>query len=187
LGNYWCCILVYVTTCPKFFVHLFYKEEKIITYKQIAIAALKFSILQVAPGKNVDFDPDTALSFEGDSGPYLQYSVARAHSVLHKADEKGITLSVTGSENELNFEISNLEKMLYRFPEIVARAGEEYAPQILTTYLTELAGTFNSWYGANVIVSNEVQAPYRVALTKAFTHVMTNGLHILAIPVPERM
>jgi arginyl-tRNA synthetase len=76
---------------------------------------------------------------------------------------------------------------LYRFPEVVSRAGDEYAPQVVTTYLTELAGTFNSWYGNNIIVSDIPEAPYRVALTKAFTYVMENGLNILAIPVPSRM
>jgi arginyl-tRNA synthetase len=151
--------------------------------EKVAIGAFKFIILRQSPGKDVIYDNTQALSFEGDSGPYLQYAVTRAHSVLRKASEAGIDAAATADD----FEITNLEKMLYQFPEVVERAGREYAPQIVTTYLTELSGVFNSWYGNHIIVSEIAEAPYRVALTKAFTHVMENGLNILAIPVPSKM
>ncbi len=151
--------------------------------EKIAKGVVVFEMLKMGRMKDVAFDFEKALSFEGDSGPYLQYSVTRAHSALRKADEKGIFAALSADD----LEITDLEKMLYRFPEVVARAGEEFAPQIVTTYLTELAGLFNSWYGNHVIVSDEDNSPYRVALTKAFTIVMENGLSILAIPVPDRM
>lgn len=150
---------------------------------KVALSAFKYIILRQSPGKDVVYDNNQAISFEGDSGPYLQYAVTRAHSVLHKADVENITLAVTADD----FETTNLEKMLYRFPEVVERAGEDFAPQLITTYLTELAGVFNSWYGNHTIVSEEDNSPYRVALTKAFTNVMQNGLNILAIPVPSKM
>jgi arginyl-tRNA synthetase len=149
---------------------------------KVALGALKFVILRQGPGKDVIYDNTQALSFEGDSGPYLQYAVTRAHSVLRKAEESGIRAQTESSEAT-----NILERMLYRFPEVVSRAGDDYAPQIVTTYLTELAGAFNSWYGNTMIVSDQPEAPYRVALTKAFTHVMENGLNILAIPVPSKM
>lgn len=152
---------------------------------KVSLGAFKYIVLRQAPGKDVIYDNSQALSFEGDSGPYLQYAVTRAHSVLRKAEEAGIKMNA--SENKTDSEINALERLLYRFPEIVSRAGDEYAPQIVTTYLTELAGVFNSWYGNNVIVSDQPESAYRVALTKAFTCVMENGLNILAIPVPSRM
>lgn len=158
-------------------------ELKSTVANAVSIGAIKYVILRQSPGRDVVYDNKEALSFEGDSGPYLQYSLARAHSVLRKADQAGIIASITGDD----LEISMLERKLYIFGEVVERAGREYSPQYLTTYLTELAGVFNSWYGSHIIVSEEVQAPYRVALTKAFVNVMTNGLNILAIPTLERM
>jgi len=156
--------------------------------EKVAIGAIKYVILRQSTGKDVIYDSKSALSFEGDSGPYLQYSIARAKSVLRKAKEKDLKPIPSILRTHLSIEeVTVLEKMLYRFPEVVARAGEEYAPQLVTTYLIELASAFNSWYGTNVIVSDEIEAPYRVALTTAFVLVMQNGLQILAIPVPERM
>ncbi|MEK7175773.1 MAG: DALR anticodon-binding domain-containing protein, partial [Patescibacteria group bacterium] len=76
-----------------------------------------------------------------------------------------------------------IERLLYRFPEIVERAGKEYAPNYITTYLTELASAFNNFYAQEQIVGNN----YRVAITQAFKNVMKNGLDILGIPAPERM
>ncbi len=150
---------------------------------KVALGAFKYVIVRQGAGKDVIYDNTQALSFEGDSGPYLQYAVTRAHSVLRKASEAGIDAAATADD----FEITGLERKLYQFPEIVERAGAEYAPQIVTTYLTELAAAFNSWYGNHVVVSEAAEAPYRVALTKAFSHVMENGLRILAIPVPSKM
>lgn len=157
---------------------------------KVAVGAFKYVILRQASGKDVIYDNTQALSFEGDSGPYLQYAVTRANSVLKKAQEAGIVAQVVSDKNNNEIDkdsINELERMLYRFPEVVSRAGDEYAPQIVTTYLTELAGTFNSWYGNTVIISNAAGVAYRVALTKAFAQVMQNGLNILAIPVPSKM
>ncbi|MEN9647656.1 MAG: hypothetical protein RLY57_460, partial [Candidatus Parcubacteria bacterium] len=157
---------------------------------KVAVGAFKYVILRQASGKDVVYDNTQALSFEGDSGPYLQYAVTRANSVLKKATDAGITAQVLSGEDNKQTEqdaITELERMLYRFPEAVSRAGDEYAPQIVTTYLTELAGVFNSWYGNTLIISDTAGVAYRVALTKAFTHVMQNGLNILAIPVPSKM
>lgn len=156
------------------------KELSDDTIDAVAIAALKFSILRAAAGKDINFDPETSLSFEGDSGPYLQYSTVRANAVLSKAD------IVPSSLMPETWEPTHLEKLLIHFPEVVEHAIEEWSPHFIVTYLLELAQTFNSWYGNTKILGAEHSA-YRLALTKAFAQTMSNGLHLLGITVPEKM
>jgi arginyl-tRNA synthetase len=148
----------------------------------IAIAALKFSILRAMAGKDINFDPETSLSFEGDSGPYLQYSTVRAQSVLQKAEEK---ISETLPEG---WQTTDLEKILIHFPEVVAHAIQDWSPHFIVTYLLELAQAFNSWYGNTKIIDDtDATSPYKLALTKAFAQTMTNGLYLLGITVPDKM
>lgn len=153
---------------------------------QIAVAALKYSILKQSPGKNIVFDFEKSLSFEGDSGPYLQYTAVRANSVLEKASELGLKAKVGSAENSQ--EIKELERMLYKFPEIVETAGANYAPQNITTFLVELAGAFNSFYAKEKIADEKDQdSPYKIALTKAVFITLKKGLNILGIQVPKEM
>ncbi|MDO8492446.1 MAG: arginine--tRNA ligase [bacterium] len=151
--------------------------------EQIAIGAIKYSILKQSPGKDIIFDFDKSISFEGDSGPYLQYSAVRANSVLEKAKGEGIKSEVKNIPKEL----SEVERLLPRFPEIVERAVLEFAPQYVATYLIELAGAFNTFYANTKVLDGSDSAPYRLAITEAVKTVLTNGLHILAIKVPEKM
>lgn len=84
--------------------------------------------------------------------------------------------------------ITILEKLLYRFPEVVERAGEEYSPHYIATYLIELASSFNNFYGQGKIVDKmDINSPYKVALTEAFSIVLKNGLNLLGIQAPEKM
>ncbi|PIP87472.1 arginine--tRNA ligase [Candidatus Campbellbacteria bacterium CG22_combo_CG10-13_8_21_14_all_36_13] len=142
---------------------------------QIAVGAIKYSILKQGIGKNIIFEFDKALSFEGDSGPYIQYSAVRAKSILQKSN---MDISIDSPE-----EIGLLEKYISRFPTVVEYAIEERAPQIITNFITVLASEFNSYYAQNQIGDNS----YRLALTKAVFTVLKNGLHILGIKIPERM
>lgn len=159
-------------------------EQKKEIAEVVAIGAIKYSILKQSPGRDIVFDFEKSLSFEGDSGPYLQYSYARAHSILEKAEKEGIKPMVETAA----LSISELEKMLYRFPEIVARAEKEYAPQHITIYLTQVASAFNNYYANNQIVNREDKnSPYKVALTNAFVTVMGNGLNLLGIKAPMKM
>jgi len=150
----------------------------------VGVAALKYAILHQAIGGNIIYDEEKSVSFEGDSGPYLQYSVARAQSVLKKAEGLGIALGYAACPEE----VTELERLLYRFPEAVARASETFEPHHIVTALIELASAFNSFY-ANRQVANETdpEAPYKVALTEAFVATMKNGLSLLGIEVPEKM
>ena len=171
-------------------------EEKKKVAEEVSVGAIKYSILRQAIGGDIVYDFEKSISFEGDSGPYLQYSYARAVSVLRKAEEQDSRFKIpafasklrTGKhDSRMGEKIGELERMLYRFPEIVERATNEYEPHYVVTYLTELAGAFNNFYAHNSILDAGEATPYRLALTKAFTIVMKNGLNLLAIPVLERM
>lgn len=152
--------------------------------EKVSIGAIKYSILKHTVGGDIIYDFEKSISFEGDSGPYLQYSCARAKSVLEKAKEEGIKASV----GKMMTETLELEKLLYRFSEIVERAGKEYSPHYIASYLIELAGSFNSFYAKHKIVDKEDEtSPYKVAIATAFATTMKNGLKLLGIQAPERM
>ena len=160
-------------------------EEKEQVAEIVSIGAVKYSILKQAAGSDIIFDFDKSLSFEGDSGPYLQYSCVRAKSILEKAVKEGIKGEVSGASCQVSGE---LPKLLVRFGEIVERAGKEYSPHYLAIYLTELASTFSTFYANEKVVDKtDALSPSRVALVEAFYIVMKNGLHLLGIKVPEKM
>lgn len=149
---------------------------------QIAISALKFAIIRVQAGKNINFDPETSLSFEGDSGPYLQYTHARCRSIIAKAG--GLSAGEPSA-----CEINDVDRLLYRFPEVIEQAVAEYAPHHIANYLLELARGFNSWYGNNqIIVDGDLEGTAaRVLLVEAVATVIKNGLWTLGIDAPEKM
>lgn len=169
------------------------KSEKIFDKKTIpavaeivAIGALKYSILRQFFGRDIIFDFNKSISFEGDSGPYLQYTCVRAKSVLLKAKEKKITPSI----KKVFPEIILVERLLSRFPEVieqVEQTSNELSPQRIATYLIELASAFNNFYANHKIIEGGEEAPYRLALTSAVVNVLKNGLYILGINVPEKM
>jgi len=151
----------------------------------VSVGAIKYSILKQSIGKDIIFDVEKSISFEGDSGPYFQYAYTRAQSVINKAREMGLTPSVTPEEG---WEITELERLLYQFPEIVERSAYQLEPHHLATYLTRLASVFNSFYASERIADSEdVHAPYKVALTSACGHVLENGLKVLGIQAPQKM
>ena len=157
----------------------------------VGIGAIKFNDLKRESLQDIAFDWDEALNLRGDSCPYLQYSYARAKSILEKAKKEGIKLDPNlklDQRFKTNNESYPLEKILYRFSEVVLRSATEYKPHYIAGYLLDLAGAFNNFYGSNQIVNKEdAQSPYKIALTNAFMIVMRNGLHLLGIEVPERM
>ncbi len=156
-------------------------EELASIRKDVAVSALKYSILRQAIGGDIIYDPEKSVSFEGDSGPYLQYACVRAGAVVAKA---GVSEEVKTFPET----VEPLEKLLARFPEVVERSRLEYAPHYIVTYLIELAGAFNSYYTIHKIIDEkDPLSPYRVLLTETFAGVLKNGLWILGIEVPKRM
>lgn len=159
-------------------------EEKEKIASDVTVAALKYSILKQSIGGDIIYDFEKSISFDGDSGPYLCYSYARASSVLEKTKKENILPDPHAAPAEA----WEVEKILYKFPEIVHRAAEKYEPHYIVHYLIELARAFNSFYGNNIIVSkNDPHSPYKVALTFSFSFVMKTGLYLLGIKAPAKM
>lgn len=157
------------------------QKKEIMT--DVAVGAIKYSILKQSPGKDIVFDFAKSLSFEGDSGPYIQYAHARINSVLRKAKEQGIKPSLEHAENP-----GELEHILVRFPEVVERAQLELAPQLVVTYLITLASTFNAYYANNVILDKtNKSSSYRLALAESVKSTLAVGLSLIGIRAPEEM
>jgi arginyl-tRNA synthetase len=155
--------------------------------EQVAIGALKYMILRSAPGSNIIFDPEQSLSLEGDSGPYLQYALVRAKSILAQSAEESATSTANEpAAVETPEEVYTLARLISRFPEAVQKAQALQAPHTITTYLTQLAGEWNSFYARERIRGGEHEA-YKLLLVRAFIATMENGLWLLGISAPERM
>ncbi len=154
------------------------------TAKQVGIGAIKYFDLSHQPMTNINFDWDTMFSMDGNSSPYIQYTIARINSVLLK----GQTSKKINSFEVLNLsdeEISVLRK-LAQFQEIIVTAGKTYSPNILCNYLYDLASKFNTLYNKHKIVGSETEE-FRLLLSKSTAQVLKNGLKLLGIQSPERM
>ena len=150
----------------------------------IAQAALKYTILRTSAGKNIVFDLERDLSFEGDSGPYLLYSYVRARAALAKINNIDRSRSI----NTRTEDVPELQRMLVRFPDYVAKGFTDYSPHHVAGYLQQLAATFSSFYAETKI--NDPDNPdmeENVRLVEAFALTMKNGLALLGIGTVERM
>jgi len=163
----------------------FLDEEKKKISEIVGVAALKYSILRSSLGSDIVYDFEKSISFDGDSGPYLQYTAVRANSILEKSKE--FKLETRNYPLEPNPDITDLEKLLYQFPEIIERSYLLLEPHHIATYLTGLASAFNTFYGNTKILDSENKyASYHLELIKAFYQTMKNGLWLLGIETPEK-
>ncbi len=158
------------------------EQEKQDVSKDIAVAAIKFSILKQNFRKNIIFDKEKALSLEGDSGPYIQYAIVRINSIEKKTE--GLE-SVSGKE--LTPEADNLNRTLWRSDHMCYKAIEEFAPQYIAQYLIDLASRFNSFYSKNKIIEDEKVHAELLDLCVRTREVLTRGLTTLGIRVVEKM
>jgi arginyl-tRNA synthetase len=166
-------------------------EEKEKIAEAIAVGAIKYSILKQSPGKDIIFDFEKSLSFEGDSGVYLQYAYVRTQALLRKAGispegspQQESLLRTTLSKHGVP---SELEKLLFEgLPNVVKLAHHDLAPNYIATYLINVCRAFNAYYEQNPILGNE-HTPYRLTLVEAVGIVLKNGLNLLGISAPERM
>ena len=149
--------------------------------EQVALGAIKYMILRQAPGSDIIFDEEKSLSLEGDSGPYLQYALVRARSVLEKA--RSTKHEAPNNSPESPYQ---LERLIVHFPEVTVRAARELAPNLVVNYLTELAGEWNSFYADERIIGGDHEE-HKLLVARAFVNTMVNGLGILGIPTPEKM
>ncbi len=157
------------------------QEEKEKMTREIALSALRIAVLRSKPGLNINFDPETSLSFEGDSGPYLLYTHARCASLL----EKGTGITPGFSES---YELGTLERTLLHFNEVLKESIEDIAPQKLVTYLFKVAQELNSFYGREQIISDDtVKTAHNLAIIFWTKDVLKQGLYVLGISAVERM
>jgi len=152
------------------------------TINKVAVGAVKYAILKNTSGKDILFDPTNSVALEGDTGPYLQYTHARALSILNKAEDQ-----IVASNERGGLAVTNVERLLYRFPGVVARAAKEYEPHYVANYLSELAGAYNSWYAQEQVLDGGEAQGYKLALTKAVVTTLKNGLWVLGIEAPDKM
>jgi arginyl-tRNA synthetase len=165
------------------------KREKITKKKleeralKISIAAIKYSMLKQSPNKNIIFTKKDALNFEGDTGPYIQYSYARASSILRKVRRKEKNrLSIKALEQK---ELELIKK-ISQFPEIVLNAYKNLNPSLIANYSYQLAQIFNEFYHACPVIGSE-QELFRLEIIKAFRIVLKNSLYLLGIDAIEKM
>jgi len=148
--------------------------------QDVAVGAIKYAVLRSGNGKDIVFDPEKSLSLEGDSGPYLQYALVRARSLLRKAASAEVV------DPELAGPVA-LERLLVHFPEVVLHASHELEPHYVVTYLTEVAASFNSWYAGERFINDGKVSKRTLAVIQAVENTLAKGLQVLGIPAPEEM
>jgi arginyl-tRNA synthetase len=155
-------------------------------FHQIGQGALKYFILKVDPKKRMLFDPNESINFQGNTGPFLQYTHARICSILRKAGEFDQSLSVEVEMNEAEREIV---KLISEYSVIVQEAGKNHSPALLANYLYELVKAFNHFYQSVPILKEEniTNRNFKLMVCKATGNVLKSGLKLLGIEAPERM
>ncbi|MDT0556078.1 arginine--tRNA ligase [Patiriisocius hiemis] len=165
----------------------FSNEEKEALYHTIGLGALKYYILKVDPKKRILFNPEESVDFQGNTGPFIQYTYARIQSIVRKAgDEVSIALDQT---LELHEKEKSLLKQIQLFPETIDAAATNYSPALLANYTYDLVKEFNSFY-QNVPIfaaASEAEKSFRIQLSRAVGEVIKTAFNLLGINVPERM
>jgi len=165
-------------------------EQAAETYKMIALGALKYFILKVDPKKNMLFNPQESIDFNGNTGPFIQYTYARIRSVLRKAEDRGIKINRTlPASTELELKELQLIKSIAQFPVTVKEAGEMYSPAVIANYVYELVKEFNQFYHEFSILAeeNEAKRNTRLVISETVGKTIKTGMKLLGIDVPERM
>ncbi|AUP80383.1 arginine--tRNA ligase [Flavivirga eckloniae] len=164
------------------------EEEKQALYKTIGLGALKYYILKVDPKKRILFDPKESIDFQGNTGPFIQYTYARIQSILRKAASTTIS-DQNISEISLHEKEKELLKQIQLFPEVVQNAAAQHSPALIANYTYDLVKEFNSFY-QNVSIlgaDNDNEKVFRVQLSNTVANTIKNGFGLLGIDVPERM
>ncbi len=160
-------------------------KEKNLIYRQIGMGALKYFILKVDAKKNMTFDPRESVDFNGNTGPFIQYTYARIRSVTRKGEK---IQKLAGNTPLLDKEVS-LIRMMYDYPEVIREASDSHNPSLVANFLYELAKEFNQFYHDHSILSAEKEelVKLRLLLVEVIGQVIESGMDLLGIEVPERM
>ena len=165
------------------------EAERAELYKMIGLGALKYYILKVDPKKRILFDPEESVDFQGNTGPFIQYTYARIQSILRKAKETGVSSKSTSKISELHVKEKELLKQIQLFPETIQLAAENYSPALIANYTYDLVKEFNSFYQQVSILgeADEQKKIFRVQLSKKVGDTIKVAFSLLGIEVPERM
>ena len=167
------------------------EDEKEALYRMIGLGALKYFIIKVDPRKKMLFNPKESLDFNGNTGPFIQYTHARIRSILRKADEQGIAHGVECIDPALEFspKETRLIQLLNSYPMKIAEAAQEFSPAIIANYSYDLAKEFNQYYHETQILREPDAAlkSARLVLIQTLASVLTRAMGILGIKLPERM
>ena len=164
------------------------EEEAHAISEMVGLGALKYFILKVDPKKTMLFDPRESIDFNGNTGPFIQYTHARIRSILRKAEEAGISTEGYTEAALLPAEVE-LIKALSEYPAVVRTAGEQFAPSVIAAYAYDLAKQFNGYYHDHSILKEEcsVTRALRLRLASEVARVIRSAMSLLGISVPERM
>jgi len=164
------------------------EDEKKALYKTIGLGALKYYILKVDPKKRILFDPKESIDFQGNTGPFIQYTYARIQSILRKADTIDTIIS-SEVEIQLHEKEKQLIKQLVQFPEVIQNAAEQHSPALIANYTYELVKVYNSFFQNISILGADTdkEKMFRVELSRSVGQTIKNAFGILGIEVPERM
>ena len=164
------------------------EEEARAISEMVGLGALKYFILKVDPKKTMLFDPRESIDFNGNTGPFIQYTHARIRSILRKAEEAGISTEGYTEAALLPAEVE-LIKALSEYPAVVRTAGEQFAPSVIAAYAYDLAKQFNGYYHDHSILKEEcsVTRALRLRLASEVARVIRSAMSLLGISVPERM
>ena len=164
------------------------ESEKQTIYKTIGLGALKYHILKVDPKKRILFNPEESVDFQGNTGPFIQYTYARIQAILRKAKSDGINADKI-PQVQLQDKERELVKIILQFPEIVQQAAKELSPALVANYAYDLVKSYNSFF-QNVSIfgadSNNL-TQFRVTLSNAIGNIIKNSFSLLGITVPDRM
>ena len=162
------------------------KEKRNSLFSTIALGALKYYILKVDPKKRILFDPEASIDFNGNTGPFIQYTYARIKTLINNVEGK--TFSIDESL-KIEYKEKELIKHLGRYPEIIFLAGNQYSPAIIANYLYDLVKSYNTFYqNINILKTDNLKLQnFRVSLSKKVAEVIKNAASLLGIEVPNRM
>jgi arginyl-tRNA synthetase len=165
------------------------KEEAENTFRMIALGALKYFILKVDPRKNMMFNPEESIDFNGNTGPFIQYTYARIKSVLRKAGDGNIFIDKNLKLNSLSSKEKDLLKRITLFPAALKEAGDNYSPAVIANFCYDLVKEFNQFYHECSILSepNTDQRNFRLILSATVAEIIKKGMNLLGIEMPERM
>jgi len=173
-----------INEIKKKIIQNFNSDEK--TAETLAISSAKYSFLKNSPQTVIYFDIDESIAVDGNSAPYLIYTYVRCKSVIKKSQISNLKSQIYNSN--LKSDENNLIRKLYQFPEIVLKAGQQFSPNLIATYLYELSSQYNLFYQKNPILkADEETRNLRLAITQATANVIKKGLYLLGIKTVEKM